>query len=196
MRGIQATRPADSAFRASLRSRPRLFVRRAGSPAPSPDPSCRRIARSACSSAVAASLILIFALVRRACRSTRAARRCVAVLVATSMPFWATATTGRFYAPFLAAYLLALLTRRPGTHSRHLGTWHRCSVARWPRCAADARTRVHRSRPFRSSAAVLIASERAALVDGDRWPSSSGWLSAQAVSVRACTTSRRPAARR
>jgi len=32
-----------------------------------------------------------------------------ASLVATSIPFWATATSGRFYAPFLAAYLATLL---------------------------------------------------------------------------------------
>lgn len=35
-----------------------------------------------------------------------------AVLVATSIPFWATATSGRFYAPFLALYLATLLVLR------------------------------------------------------------------------------------
>ena len=33
-----------------------------------------------------------------------------ALLVATSIPFWATATTARFYAPFLALWLGTLVT--------------------------------------------------------------------------------------
>lgn len=53
------------------------------------------------------ALWLAFALMRRV--RDRAAGLCGAVLVATSMPFWATATSGRFYAPFLALYLATLL---------------------------------------------------------------------------------------
>ncbi len=53
-------------------------------------------------------VFLTFTIVRRlATETSRAARR--VVLVALSMPFWATATSGRFYAPFLACYLAALL---------------------------------------------------------------------------------------
>ena len=47
------------------------------------------------------------------------------LLVTTSVPFWATATSGRFYAPFLAAFLavhLALSTLRTACTARTLGT--------------------------------------------------------------------------
>lgn len=37
-------------------------------------------------------------------------------LVATSIPFWATATSGRFYAPFLALYLASLISMRGVRH--------------------------------------------------------------------------------
>ena len=47
----------------------------------------------------AASIVLVFALVRRVAGSVPALG--AAVLVATSVPFWATATTARFYASFL-----------------------------------------------------------------------------------------------
>ena len=67
-----------------------------------------------------ASLFLIFALVRRV--SSDAAGLLATLLVATSVPFWAVATTGRFYAPFFATYVGALLAlstlgtgRTPGT---------------------------------------------------------------------------------
>jgi hypothetical protein len=54
-----------------------------------------------------ASLLLAFLLVRRL--SNERAALMAAVLVALSVPFWAVATTGRFYAPFLALYLATLL---------------------------------------------------------------------------------------
>ena len=59
-------------------------------------------------SLICAALIVIatFVLVRR--HVTAAAGWLAAVLVATSVPFWATATTARFYAPFLLAVLIAL----------------------------------------------------------------------------------------
>ena len=66
-----------------------------------------------------ASVLLVFTMVRRL--ATDRAALLAATLIAASMPFWATATTGRFYAPFLALYLsvlLALSTRvrwHPGT---------------------------------------------------------------------------------
>jgi len=50
-----------------------------------------------------ASVWLVFALVRRL--TTERAALLAATLVSISLPFWATATTGRFYAPFLASYL-------------------------------------------------------------------------------------------
>ena len=53
-----------------------------------------------------ASVWLVFAIVRRL--ATGRAALLAATLVAVSMPFWATATTGRFYAPFLASYLAVL----------------------------------------------------------------------------------------
>jgi hypothetical protein len=53
-----------------------------------------------------ASMLLVFTIVRRL--ATDRAALLAAILVAASMPFWATATTGRFYAPFLASYLLVL----------------------------------------------------------------------------------------
>ena len=62
----------------------------------------------------AAALILIFALVRRAADTTSALL--AAGLASSTIPFWAAATTGRFYAPFLAAYLAIIVVLvRPGT---------------------------------------------------------------------------------
>jgi hypothetical protein len=65
-------------------------------------------------SLVSASLcvLLTFFLVRRIADDTSAVVASMFVMV--SVPFWATATTARFYAPFLGAYLLALyfLTHR------------------------------------------------------------------------------------
>ena len=55
----------------------------------------------------ALSVILVFALIRRHTDDRTAT--IAALLVATAVPFWATATTARFYAPFLAAYLATLL---------------------------------------------------------------------------------------
>jgi hypothetical protein len=51
-------------------------------------------------------VLLTFILVRR--HTTALAGVLAATLVATSVPFWATATTARFYAPFLATFLAAL----------------------------------------------------------------------------------------
>jgi hypothetical protein len=63
-------------------------------------------------SAVAA-IAIVFALVRRLSSTTAALL--AALLVATSIPFWAAATTGRFYALFFALYAAVLwcLTRTP-----------------------------------------------------------------------------------
>ena len=52
-------------------------------------------------------VLLTFILVRRYVNPT--AGILAAVLVTTPVPFWATATTGRFYAPFLATFLAALV---------------------------------------------------------------------------------------
>ena len=52
-------------------------------------------------------VLLTFILVRRYVNPT--AGLLAAVLVASSVPFWATATTARFYAPFLATFLAALV---------------------------------------------------------------------------------------
>jgi hypothetical protein len=62
--------------------------------------------------AAALSVLLTFFLIRRVATDTAAIT--ASILVALSVPFWATATSGRFYAPFLGAYLLALyfLTHR------------------------------------------------------------------------------------
>ena len=54
-----------------------------------------------------ASVLLMLMMVRRL--ATHRAALLAAALVAMSLPFWATATTGRFYAPFLALYLSVLL---------------------------------------------------------------------------------------
>lgn len=62
----------------------------------------------------AVALILIFALVRRAADPRSALL--AAVLASATIPFWAAATTGRFYAPFLAVYLAIIVVLvRPGT---------------------------------------------------------------------------------
>ena len=53
-----------------------------------------------------ASILLTFTIVRRL--TTERAALLAATLVSVSMPFWATATTGRFYSPFLAVYLVGL----------------------------------------------------------------------------------------
>lgn len=55
----------------------------------------------------ALSAFLAFVLVRRVTHNLSAIA--AAVLVATSVPFWATATTARFYAPFLLIYLAYLI---------------------------------------------------------------------------------------
>jgi hypothetical protein len=57
--------------------------------------------------AAAASVFLTFVLVRRVANETAAIAG--SILVAASIPFWATATSARFYAPFLAVYLLTLI---------------------------------------------------------------------------------------
>ena len=53
-----------------------------------------------------ASLVLTFAIVRRL--TTDRGALLAAMLVSASLPFWTTATSGRFYAPFLAVYLIGL----------------------------------------------------------------------------------------
>ena len=60
----------------------------------------------------AISVLLTFFLVRRVAGDTTAL--VASLFVALSVPFWATATSARFYAPFLGAYLLTLyfLTHR------------------------------------------------------------------------------------
>ena len=55
-----------------------------------------------------ASLVVIFRIVQR--HATTNAAIIAMVLVAASIPFWAVATSGRFYAPFLFLYLCALGT--------------------------------------------------------------------------------------
>jgi 4-amino-4-deoxy-L-arabinose transferase-like glycosyltransferase len=57
--------------------------------------------------AAAASVFLTVVLVRRVVNNTAAL--VAAIFVALSVPFWATATSARFYAPFLAAYLLTVM---------------------------------------------------------------------------------------
>ncbi|MEZ5285938.1 MAG: hypothetical protein R2712_14245 [Vicinamibacterales bacterium] len=79
--------------------------------------NCRRSARSA--AAAAATLALAYRLV---CRLASAPAAVAAVALAgTSVPFWAVATSGRFYAPFLLTCValctvLALAVRRPAPH--------------------------------------------------------------------------------
>ncbi len=53
-----------------------------------------------------ASALIVFAIVRRL--ATERAALLAALLVVASLPFWTTATSGRFYAPFLAVYLIGL----------------------------------------------------------------------------------------
>ena len=55
----------------------------------------------------ALSVVLTFVLVRRVANTPSAIA--AAALVSTSVPFWATATTARFYAPFLLVYLAFLI---------------------------------------------------------------------------------------
>jgi hypothetical protein len=57
--------------------------------------------------AAALSVFLTFVLVHRLANNPRAIT--ASLLVPLSVPFWATATSGRFYAPFLAVYLFALI---------------------------------------------------------------------------------------
>ena len=70
-------------------------------------------------SAVAA-LAIVFALVRRFSSTTAALL--AAVLVATSIPFWAAATTGRFYAPFLLCWYVSALLALGTLGTNPLGT--------------------------------------------------------------------------
>ncbi|HVG86872.1 MAG TPA: glycosyltransferase family 39 protein, partial [Vicinamibacterales bacterium] len=76
-----------------------------------------------CSASV---LSLFYALVRRV--ASPAAGVVAAMLVGMSLPFWAVATTGRFYAPFLLTCLgiLVFLARGPRAELRWAspgGTW-------------------------------------------------------------------------
>ncbi len=64
-----------------------------------------RIISLACA---ALSIVLAFALVRRHAGDTAAT--IATLLVATSIPFWATATSARFYSPFLTLWLGTLIT--------------------------------------------------------------------------------------
>lgn len=57
--------------------------------------------------AAALSVFLTFVLARRVASETAAIA--ASMLVALSVPFWATATTARFYQPFLSVYLLTLI---------------------------------------------------------------------------------------
>jgi hypothetical protein len=57
--------------------------------------------------AAALSVFLTFVLVRRLASETAA--MAASILIALSVPFWATATSARFYSPFLAVYLLTLI---------------------------------------------------------------------------------------
>ena len=81
----------------------------------------------------ALSVWLTFLLVARS--SPVNAALVASLLVTTSVPFWATATSGRFYAPFLAAFLavqLALSTLRTTCTPRTVGTIVVLSAfARW-----------------------------------------------------------------
>jgi hypothetical protein len=65
----------------------------------------------------AATLVLVFALVRRL--ASPAAGAVAAFLVATSVPFWAVATTARFYAPFLLASAALTLVVSHLSHLSH-----------------------------------------------------------------------------
>jgi hypothetical protein len=56
----------------------------------------------------AIAVLLTFALVRHLAGAAAAAL--ASLLVVMSLPFWATATSGRFYAPFLVLYLATLLS--------------------------------------------------------------------------------------
>lgn len=60
----------------------------------------------------ALAVMLVYLLVRRL--ASEMAAIAASLFITLSVPFWATATSGRFYAPFLAAYLLGLyfLTHR------------------------------------------------------------------------------------
>ena len=86
-------------------------------------------------SLISAALIVVlcFILVRRVAHSNAAIA--ASLLVASSIPFWATATTARFYAPFLAvslALLLVFSTLRTSCTLRALCTVAALSaLARW-----------------------------------------------------------------
>ncbi len=74
-----------------------------------------RVVSLACAALI---VIVTFVLVRR--YATPSAGWLAATMVATSIPFWATATTARFYAPFLLSVLIALA---------NLGSWRVLIVA-------------------------------------------------------------------
>ena len=81
-----------------------------------------------------ASVLLTFTMVRRI--ATDRAALLAAALVTMSLPFWATASTGRFYAPFLAAYLfglfvLAKVHAEDATRMLLLGLVAAATVGRW-----------------------------------------------------------------
>jgi len=117
-----------------------------------------------------ASMVLTFAIVRRL--TTDRGALLAAMLVAVSLPFWATATTGRFYAPFLAVYLIGLylmcllhvggLTRRLVVSlviTAAIGRWlHELgfTVAGIPMMCAVFGPRIDRRKWLVTTAAVLV----------------------------------------
>ena len=117
-----------------------------------------------------ASIVLTFANVRRL--TTERTALLAATLVSMSMPFWTTATTGRFYAPFLAVYLIGLylmsqihvggLTRRTVVSlviTAAIGRWlHELefTVAGIPVLCAVFGPRIDRRKWLVTSAAVLV----------------------------------------
>jgi len=117
-----------------------------------------------------ASIVLTFAIVRRL--STDRAALLAAMLVSASLPFWTTATSGRFYAPFLAVYLIGLylmslihvggLTRRIVVSlviTAAIGRWlHELefTVAGIPMLCAVFGPRIDRRRWLLTTAAVVV----------------------------------------
>lgn len=111
-------------------------------------------------------IVLVAIELRRVCAPVFSAL--ATVLVAVSLPFWVSATTARFYAPFLLAYLVALVLL-----ARHTLTWRglaalalAAACARWthelaftlagvPVLAAVAAARDRRLMWVRRAAAVV-----------------------------------------
>jgi hypothetical protein len=143
-------------------------------------------ARVAALLAAIAALLALFDLIRRV--STAGAAMLATALVAVSLPYWAAATTARFYAPFLLFYLLALRAMPAFAHDPSSPGLRRASPAPLRLCALAFLARLTHEIAFTLAAVPLVALVVDRRPNGRRWAVATlavtlGLVSAQALLV-------------